>query len=379
MQHRLALDAPTAPPRAEDPLHLVRLARSRNVGPAGYRRLIARYGSAARALEALPDLAARGGDRAYQLCSEAQAVREIEAAAAVGARLVHSGGPAYPPALASIHSPPPFLWALGRLNLLAQASVAVVGGRNASAVGLRMAWAMGEGLSEGGFTVVSGLARGVDAAAHDGALAGPASTVAVVAGGVDVIYPSENAALHARIAESGLILSEAPMGLQPQGRHFPRRNRIISGLSRATVVIEAAERSGSLLTAECALEQGREVMAMPGAPLDPRAAGGNALIRQGALLVRGAEDVIEALEGGMQRLPDAGLEEPDAPFGRPTPGADPALRADVAQLLGLAPIEEDELARLTGADLSALADALLELELAGRLDRRPGGMLALLP
>lgn len=378
MQSRLPLAAPPQPRahRAENPVDLVRLARSRNVGPASFRRLLSRYGTAARALEALPDLAARGGERGYRLADEAAALAEVEAAAATGARMVF--GPSYPPQLDAIADPPPFLWGLGRLSLLARAGVAVVGGRNCSAVGLRMAHAMGEGLAAGDFAVVSGLARGVDAAAHEGVLDAGGGAVAVVAGGVDIVYPPENAGLHARLAEQGLILSEAPMGLQPQGRHFPRRNRIISGLSRAVVVIEAAERSGSLLTAQFALDQGREVMAMPGAPLDPRAAGGNALIRQGAILVRGAQDVIEALEEGLRSLP-GGLAEPDAVFLRPAQAADEALRRDVGRLLGLAPVEEDELARLTGADLSALADALLELELAGKLDRRPGGMLALLP
>ena len=361
----------------------MRLVRSRNVGPASYRRLMDRYGTAERALAALPDLAAAGGMRGYRLCSEDRAALEVEAAMKSGARMLALGRLGYPAALAHIPDPPPFLWALGRAELAERASVAVVGGRNASAVGLRMARDMGFGLAGSGWAVASGLARGVDAAAHQGAFLAEAdpAVIAVVAGGVDVTYPPENAGLRDRIAEEGLILSEAPMGLQPQARHFPRRNRIISGLSRATVVIEAAERSGSLITARCAAEQGREVMAIPGAPMDPRAGGGNALIREGALLVRHADDVTDALEGTARPArpgPD-GLAEPGAPFLRPAAPADAALRRDVAQLLGLAPVEEDELVRLTGADLSALADALLELELAGRLDRRPGGMLALLP
>lgn len=374
------LDIDAAPMGAEDEaIHVIRLARSRNVGPASFRRLIARYGSAERAVAALPDLAARGGARSYSLCSEAQAEREMTAAEAAGARILVLGQPGYPAMLAHIPDPPPFLWARGRASLVALAAVGVVGGRNASAIGLRMAHSMAADLGEAGWATVSGLARGVDAAAHEGALTAPAGTIAVVAGGVDVVYPPENADLTVRIAEQGLILSEAPMGLQPQGRHFPRRNRIISGLSRALVVIEAAERSGSLLTADFALEQGREVMAIPGAPLDPRAGGGNALIRQGATLVRHAADVVEALEEGMRHTLPHGLAERAPAFARAAMGADDALRRDVAQLLGLAPVEEDELLRLTGADLSAVADALLELDLAGRLDRQPGGMLALLP
>ena len=366
----------------------VRLARSRNVGPLGFRRLLDRFGTPARALQALPDMAARGGMRGYRLCSEEQAALEVERALNAGAQMLAPGRAGYPAALSHIPDAPAFLWALGRVALAETSSIALVGGRNASAVGLRMADAMGRELSAAGFAVVSGLARGVDAAAHKGALDAPegAGTVAVVAGGVDVVYPPENAALTERIAAEGLILSEAPMGLQPQGRHFPRRNRIVSGLSRAVVVIEAAERSGSLITAQCAAEQGREVMAVPGAPMDPRAAGANALIRDGATLIRGAEDVIEALDdgaqpmrGGVEADGQGGLAEPASAFQRPAMGADAALRREVGQLLGLAPVEENELARLTGADLSALADALLELELAGRLDRRPGGMLALLP
>jgi DNA processing protein len=380
MQAWLDIDAAPEPASAQDDaIHVVRLARSRNVGPASFRRLIARYGSAERAVAALPDLAARGGARSYSLCSEAQAERELTAAHDAGARMLTLGRPGYPAMLAHIPDPPPYLWARGRVSLAAAAAGGVVGGRNASAIGLRMSHAMAADLGEAGWAAVSGLARGVDTAAHEGALAAPAGTIAVVAGGVDVIYPPENADLTARIADTGLILSEAPMGLQPQGRHFPRRNRIISGLSRALVVIEAAARSGSLLTADFALEQGREVMAIPGAPLDPRAGGGNALIRQGATLVRGAADVIEALEDGMRPALPGGLAERAPAFQRPAMGADDALRRDVAQLLGLAPVEEDELLRLTGADLSAVADALLELELAGRLDRQPGGMLALLP
>lgn len=380
MQARLDIDRqPDAEAAGDDAIHVIRLARSRNVGPASFRRLIARYGSAERAVAALPDLAARGGARSYSLCSLAQAERELDAANAAGARMLILGRAGYPAMLAHIPDPPPYLWARGRAALAASAAVGVVGGRNASAVGLRMAHAMGAELGEAGWATVSGLARGVDAAVHEGALTAGAGAVAVVAGGVDVVYPPENADLTARIAEQGLILSEAPMGLKPQGRHFPRRNRIISGLSRALVVIEAAQRSGSLLTADFALEQGREVMAVPGAPLDPRAGGGNALIRQGATLVRDAADVIEALDEGMRPALPGGLAERGPAFIRPAAGADDALRRDVAQFLGLAPVEEDELLRLTGADLSAVADALLELELAGRLDRQPGGMLALLP
>jgi DNA processing protein len=380
MQGRLALEAR---PRAAsgDPVSALRLARSRNVGPATWARLVARYGDAARAVEALPELAARGGAKGFRAFPREAAEAELEAGAAAGARLLVLGEPGYPPQLAEIPDPPPVLWARGRAEVLTRRAAAIVGGRNASALGLRLAQRMAEDLGAAGVAVVSGLARGVDGAAHRGAL--ETGTVAAVAGGVDHVYPAEHADLAERILETGAIVSEAPPGFEPQARHFPRRNRVIAGLSRAVVLIEAAARSGSLITAEFALEQGREVLAAPGSPLDPRSEGGNALIRQGATLARGAEDVLEAIAGatGLGGAAEAeGLAEPGAGFRRGPPGgSDPALRAEVARLLGLEPVEEDALARLCGAPLAALADVLMELELAGRLDRRPGGYLALLP
>jgi DNA processing protein len=327
---------------AAENLAWLRLSRSRNVGPATFRRLLSGYGSAARALEALPDLAGRGGAKRYQVCSADQAAREIAAAEAAGAKLLRLDRAEYPSQLAAIPDPPPFLWAIGEVGLLNRAAVAIVGARNASALGLRLARALGRGLGEANMIVVSGLARGIDKAAHEAA--------------------------------------EAPMGLEPQARHFPRRNRIIAGLSSAVVLIEAAERSGSLITARFALEQGREVMAAPGSPLDPRSGGCNAMIRQGAALVRSAEDVLEALETPRQ----FGLQEPAAlPYQQnawtPDEEAAKSLRAEVERLLGGAPVEEDEIARLTGAPAGALAQTFLELELAGRLDRRAGGLIALAP
>ncbi len=381
MQARLDLTmdlARPAGPRREDPLDALRLARSRNVGPATWTRLVRRFGSAARALEALPELAHRGGAK-LEPCSVAQAERELAAGAAAGAHLLILGEADYPKALAEIGDPPPVLWMRGDAEALARPAVALVGARNASAVGLRMARLLAGELGEAGLVVASGLARGVDGAAHEAALA--TGTVAALAGCVKTVYPAEHADLADRIAAGGgALLSEAPVGLEPQARHFPRRNRVIAGLARAVVLIEAAERSGSLITAEFALEQGREVMAVPGSPLDPRSSGGNGLIRQGAVLVRSAADVIEALEAAvLGARPEAeGFAEPGAGFGRPLRDL-ARLRAEVASLLGADPVEEDELARLTGAGGSALAEVLLELELAGRLDRRPGGMVALLP
>ncbi|MEM6743016.1 MAG: DNA-processing protein DprA [Pseudomonadota bacterium] len=401
MQARLKLAPPRSEPApappAPDPVAALRLARSRNVGPATWLRLVQRFGAPDRALEALPDLARRGGAREVGICSLSQAEREIERGRAAGARLLVLGAPGYPSPLARIPDPPPVLWLRGAPDAFARPAAALVGGRNASALGLRLAEALGRDLAAAGWCVVSGMARGVDGAAHGGALsveseAGP--TLAVLAGGVDQVYPAEHAALADRIAEQGVLLSEAPPGLEPQARHFPRRNRIVAGLSRGVVVVEAAERSGSLITARFALEQGREVMAVPGAPLDPRSAGGNALIRDGAVLVRSAEDVIEALSpsldpdvvDGQETAPPRadllgqGLAEPSIVFDRPSPPqVDAAARARIAELLGLQPVEEDVLARLSGAPLAAVAEALMELELAGRLDRRPGGFLALLP
>lgn len=382
MQARLDLRrAEAAPARAFDPLDALRLARSRNVGPSTWMRLVRRFGTPGRALEALPELARRGGARKGGVASVEAAEAELEAGRAAGARLLVRGAPDYPPALAEIPDPPPVLWLRGEAALLAAPSVAIVGARNASAVGLRLARMLAGDLSAAGYPVISGLARGIDGAAHEAALEG--GTAAALAGCVARVYPAEHAGLAERIAEHGALVSEAPIGLEPQARHFPRRNRIIAGLSRAVVLIEAAARSGSLITAEFALEQGREVMATPGSPLDPRSEGGNALIRQGAALVRRAEDVVEALEA---QTASAGFRE--APVRPPAPRRAPPLapertdadlRAEVARLLGVAPVEEDELARLSGAPLAALADALMELELAGRLDRRPGGYLALLP
>ncbi|MDF2232352.1 DNA-processing protein DprA [Albimonas sp. CAU 1670] len=414
MQPRLDLSRPATPVPAPPPatlseaeaLDALRLARSRNVGPSTWVRLVRRFGTPARALDALPGLAGRGGASGVTVASLAQAERELGAGLSAGARLLVWDRPGYPEALARIPDPPPVLWVRGDPAALMRPAVAIVGARNASAVGLRVARLLAAELGRKGLWTVSGLARGVDGAAHDAALSAAGDgggTVAAVAGCVQAVYPSEHAELAGRIAQGGgAVVSEAPIGLAPQGRHFPRRNRVIAGLSRAVILIEAAARSGSLITAEFALEQGREVLAVPGSPLDPRSEGGNALIRQGAALVRHAEDVIEALEAAAALpdlapalpepeaapdpepgTPDApGLADPGAGFARPPLSAaqrDAALRAQVRELLGLAPVEEDELARLSGAPLSALADVLLELELAGRLDRRPGGLVALLP
>jgi DNA processing protein len=255
--------------------------------------------------------------------------------------------------------------------------VAIVGTRNASALGARMARRLTRELGEAGFVVVSGLARGIDALAHEAAL--ETGTIAVHAGGLDVLYPAENAGLADQIGKTGLRLSEMPFGLQPQGRHFPRRNRIVSGLAEAVIVVEAAARSGSLITARCALDQGREVMAVPGHPLDSRASGGNILLRDGATLVRGADDVIEALGGAPEPVATPAREAATAPEPKSTPAPLPAggVEALVLQRLSVTPLDEDQLIRDTGHPPRAIAQALAILEMSGRISRSPGGRVAL--
>jgi len=382
----------TPPTTEEDRLLWLRLIRSRRVGPGTFARLMAEYGSAAAALEALPSIALASGLDAYTPCPPEQALREYHAGLKVGARLLFLGAPDYPQALAAIADAPPVLWALGRGNPLVQPAVAVVGARNASSLGQRTARKLAEGLGYHGFTVVSGLARGIDTIAHGAAL--KTGTVAVMAGGVDHIYPTENAALAAAIADQGLRLSEQPIGLQPQARHFPRRNRIIAGLSLATIVVEAAEGSGSLITARDALEQGREVLAVPGHPLDPRAAGCNTLIREGARLVRDTADVLEAVGPAPSAAPqtapqvatprsaDGSATPPAMPHSGPPPAARNrppdtlTLHRLILDRLGPAPVAEDQLIRDMALPAATIAPALLFLELDGRVQRQPGGLLA---
>lgn len=379
----LSSPTPFTPPTTEEErLAWLRLIRSRRVGPGTFARLMAEHGSAEAALAALPGVARDAGLDEYQPCAADLAARELDAGLRCGARLLCLGAPDYPAALAAIADAPPVLWALGRGDPLARPAVAVVGARNASSLGQRMARRLAEGLGYHGYSVVSGLARGIDAIAHQAAL--KTGTVAVMAGGVDVIYPSENATLAAAIADQGLRLSEQPPGLTPQARHFPRRNRIIAGLSRAVLVVEAADGSGSLITAHDALDQGREVLAVPGHPLDPRAAGTNALIRDGARLVRDVDDLIEAL-GPADRTPATVQTKP--PMAKPrqdppqpgtrTPVPDTLrLHRMILDQLGAAPLAEDQLIRDIGLPAAAVAPALLFLELDGRIRRQPGGLLA---
>lgn len=370
---------PTPPRTEDDRLAALRLVRSRRVGAVTWHRLMAEHGMPQSALAALPGIAKAAGVEDYEICPLGVVQAEVRAGRALGARLLIHGEPDYPAALAGIADAPPVLWALGDITLFNRPAVGMVGARNASSLGLRMARRLGQGLSEGGFTVVSGLARGIDAAAHDAALMGEGRTIAVMAGGLDVIYPAENAALARRIAETGCRISEHPPGLEPQARHFPLRNRIVAGLSRAVVVVEAAAKSGSLITAKAALDYGREVMAVPGHPFDARASGCNMLIRDGALLVRGPADVAEAL-GTAIREPELHL-----PAHPPLPGPTAPQRPlkDVALLhsmilsrLGPSPLAEDQLVRDLNVTPAQIAPELLTLELDGRIARQPGGLLA---
>lgn len=399
---------------------------------------MAEHGNAAAALEALPRIASEAGIEGYKPCPAGVAHAELAAGRRAGARLIRFDDPAYSPLLATIPDAPPVLWMRGRIEALERPAIAVIGARNASSLGLRMARGLARGLAEAGLTVTAGLARGIDTAAHEASC--DAGTVAVMAGGIDVIYPAENHALAERISESGCLLTEQPPGVEPVARHFPARNRIVSGLSAGVVVIEAAHRSGSLITARCGADQGREIMAVPGHPLDARAAGCNALIRDGATLVRNAEDVVAALEacGAVGRFGDqAGADHlvrrvartrdhaEEGPSARRRPAAQgeaatmkgdgsgriasgtevagpadrrhsigqpadagklkaaPAstdsrdLKVRLLDLLGPSPAEEDSVIRDLGISPSHLAPALLDLELEGRVIRLPGGRIAL--
>ncbi len=357
----------------------LRLARTSNIGPVTFAGLIARFGTATTALEAVPALARRGGAvQPLKIPTAADANRELESLARLGGRLLTVLDADYPHGLAALDAPPPVLSVLGHPGLLARDIVAIVGARNASALGRKLAQILAADLGKAGLVVVSGMARGIDAAAHDGALA--TGTCAVLAGGVDNIYPPENAVLYDKLKAEGAIISEMPLGQAPQARHFPRRNRIISGLARGVVIVEAAEGSGSLITANYALEQGREIFAVPGSPLDPRAKGTNRLIRDGATLTESATDILKVLEPIIgrafredERQPSFAFAPADASLERETD----RLRARLTELIGPAPVEVDELVRQSGASPAAALTVLLELELAGRLTRHPGNKVSM--
>jgi DNA processing protein len=387
----------------EQRLDWLRLIRSENVGPRTFRALINQYGGAAAALEALPDLARRGGRLMLKVCSRAEAEKEIAAAFRLGVRFIAMGEPDYPKTLQAIDTAPPLIAIRGSADILARPSVAIVGSRNASASGLTFAERLARQLGEAGYAVVSGLARGIDTKAHKASL--ESGTAAVLAGGHDRIYPAQNEPLlHAIVEQGGVVVSEMPMGWEPRGRDFPRRNRIVSGLSYGVVVVEAARRSGSLITARFALEQGREVFAVPGSPLDPRAEGTNDLIRDGATLCAGIEHVTSVLEPLIASGPrlDRSAEEPHYALGSeelwdeldlpdivkapvrpvmPDAGLDEETaegEADLIAFLGPSPIAIDDLVRQSGLSIRNVQMALLELEIAGRLERHGGNVVSLI-
>lgn len=360
---------------SHDLIDRLRLVRSPGIGPVTYRQLIARFGSAAAALAAVPDLAARGGGKPPRLTTIAEAEREVARVEALGARYLVLGHGLYPSSLAELDDAPALLTVKGDLRLLDRPMVSLVGARNASAAACRFARQLAHDLGQQGVTVVSGLARGIDGAAHDGSL--ETGTIGVVAGGIDIFYPPENEARQKAMSERGLVIAEMPPGTEPRARHFPYRNRIIAGLSLGTVVIEAAPRSGSLITARLAAEAGREVMAVPGSPLDPRAQGCNQLIRDGATLIQNAADVLEAV-GPIHPT----LASPRTPFQPGEPqwlDGDAGALAIIEDLLGPSPVPVDEIIRLSGAPSGAVQMALLELDLAGRLDGHAGGKVSIRP
>ncbi|HEX3994678.1 MAG TPA: DNA-processing protein DprA [Acetobacteraceae bacterium] len=375
----------------EDAIQRLRLARTEGVGPITWRRLLARYHTPAAALAALPNLAQAGGKASPPATpSIAEANREFEQTEKLGGRLIFIGEPDYPPLLADLDDAPPVIAVLGDAALLAAPAIALVGGRNASAAGLHLAELLAEDLAAH-LTVVSGLARGIDGIAHTAAMR-TGRTVAAIAGGLDVAYPAENTNLQRLIGERGAVITEAAPGTQPQARHFPRRNRLIAGLSLGVVVVEAARRSGSLITARIAQELGREVFAVPGSPLDPRARGGNDLLREGAILTETAEDVLDNLSGFgalfPARRPANGFAE-DGFDGEASCVSEPVdqlddpselnrARSQVVGLLGPTPVKVDDLVRRCQLSPAAVLAVLLELELAGRVETLPGNRFALL-
>ncbi len=355
----------------------LRLIRSENVGPITFRQLISRFKTGMEALERLPELARHGGKKSLKICAQAAAEKELERTEKAGFFPHFWGEAHYSIPLAATEDAPPVFFSKGHRHLLDKPTVAMVGARNASAAGMRFAEKLARDLGSADRVIVSGLARGIDTAAHKGAL--ETGTIAVLAGGPDVIYPRENQQLYDQIIEQGLIISEMPLGTTPQASHFPRRNRIISGLSYGVVVVEANMRSGSLITARLAGEQGREVFAVPGSPMDPRCHGPNSLIRNGAVLVESARDILESLEA--QHRPQV-FEPPELPFDGPNtacPNEDimTAARTIVYQKLSQVPVDVDELVRQCGLAAPVILVCLLELEVAGQVMRHPGNKVTL--
>jgi DNA processing protein len=375
----LAAPLPVAELGEAERLACLRLIRSDNVGPVTFRELINHFGGAQQALAAVPELSRRGG-RPIRVCSADAAEAELDRARAAGAQPLFTIEPGYPAALAALEAPPPLLYVKGRPELLNRAVIAIVGSRQCSAAGGKLARHFAHELAHAGYVVASGLARGIDSIAHEASLAH--GTVAVVAGGIDIVYPPEHADLQERIGTDGCLVSEMPPGFVPRGKDFPRRNRIISGISLAVLVVEAARRSGSLVTARLAAEQGREVFAVPGHPLDPRAEGTNRLLKSGATLATEPEDLLSALAPMTRPPPARQCDEPVAedrgPEAPPVP-LSAAERAQVLAALGPAPVDIDALVRCSGLSIRAVQVALIELALAGRIARHGGGLISLMP
>lgn len=371
---------PIAKLDAAQRLACLRLIRSDNVGPVTFRELINHYGGAEQALEVLPELARRGG-RTLRVCPREKAERELEAAHKIGASIVFTIEPGYPPLLAHVDAPPPAIYVKGDLALLDRPAIAVVGSRQASAAGITLAKRFAGDLGRRGLVTVSGLARGIDAAVHDASL--PTGTIAVLAGGIDFVYPPENAQLQAAIGERGCLVTEMPPGFEPRAKDFPRRNRLVSGMSHGVVVVEAARRSGTLSTARMAGEQGREVFAIPGHPLDPRAEGTNYLLKNGATLVTNAEDVLESLASvlaGSAAMEIAAVYDDVRPAPpRPPPLIANSDRERVLLALGPNPVPLDDLVRATELPARELRVILMELDLAGRIERHGQALVSLRP
>ncbi|MBR7158450.1 MAG: DNA-processing protein DprA [Alphaproteobacteria bacterium] len=369
---------------ASEKLDYLRLIRSENVGPVTFYNLLKYFGSAKEALANIQDFAKKGGrKKPISLCSQASAEKEIAALEKIGAELIAFNEPAYSPLLAKITDAPPLISVLGYKSLMQKKSVAVVGTRDASINGRNMARKLGFELSKADITVVSGLALGIDAAAHEGALNEPSckgSTIAVLGTGINVPYPQSNQNIYDRIKETGLLVSELPFGTPPQQNNFPRRNRIISGLSVGVVVVEAKKKSGSLITANMALEQGREVYAIPGSPLDARSQGGNHLIKQGAMLIETPADIIDSVKADKTFRLNEDIYTEDFTY-IPEKISDLELaeiRSKIISLLGNGPVLQDDLIRTSGASAASVSIVLVELELAGKLERLAGNKINLL-
>ncbi len=370
-----------SPPPLESPeiLDRLRLIRTENVGPVTYRNLLQRYGTATEALDALPELARRGGKKKPLIAyPKEKALEELEKLQTMGAFLLPHDSPLYPRSLAVLSDAPPLITGKGQYSFLEKPMIAIVGARNASLNGKHLASALAEGLGTAGYVVVSGLARGIDTAAHNGSLA--SGTIAVVAGGIDIVFPPENQGLYETLLEEGCILAEMALGQNPIARHFPRRNRVISGLSLGVIIVEAALRSGSLITARYANEQGREVFAVPGSPLDQRCRGTNSLLKQGATLIETAKDVIEALSNQLPTRFDENRGESygDGPIETPSPTDLAAYREQLLEALGPSPVTLDDIVRTCHLPPNLVVTLLMELDLAGRLERHAGTMVSLI-